>query len=158
MRVTYLFEQLAFVRGQTVKALQDVPEDAASAIPPGFRNSILWQAGHIYLVQERFAFSLQGKEAEIPASYLACFAPGGSPSAWTETPATLAEVTERLRRQADRIAETWTGRLHEGAPAPYTTSTGMTLSSTEAFLNFTLYHEGMHFQAIKMYKALLTAK
>ncbi|HZG77758.1 MAG TPA: DinB family protein [Paenibacillus sp.] len=155
---TYVFEQLAFVRGQTVKALQDVPEDVASAIPPGFRNSVLWHAGHIYLVQERFAFSLQGKEADIPASFLAAFAPGTSPASWTERPATLADLTERLRLQADRVAEAWAGRLHEGAPAPYTTSTGMTLTSTEAFLNFTLYHEGMHFQAIKMYKALLTAK
>ncbi len=154
----YVFDQLAFVRGQTVKALQDVTEESAAAIPPGFRNSILWQAGHIYLVAERFAFSLQGKEDDIPPSFLASFGPGSSPTSWTESPATLAELTERLRRQSDRIAEAWIGRLHEGAPAPYTTSTGMTMTSTEAFLNFTLYHEGMHFQAIKMYKTMLAAK
>ncbi|WP_158299522.1 DinB family protein [Paenibacillus antri] len=151
----YLFEQLAFVRGQTVKALQDVSEAQAAAVPAGFRNSVLWQAGHIYFVQERFAFSAQGREAEIPEGFAAWFAPGSSPATWADRPPALAELTEMLRDQTKRIVDTWDGRLHEGAPKPYTTSTGITLTATDAFLNFTLYHEGMHFQAIKMYKGLL---
>ncbi|WP_309122299.1 DinB family protein [Paenibacillus sp.] len=150
----YVFEQLAFVRDQTVKALQDVSEEQATAVPAGFRNSILWQAGHIYLVQERFAFTVQGKEAAIPDGFAAWFGPGSSPASWVDRPPALAELTEMLRDQPKRVAEAWDGRLHEGAPKPYTTSTGITLTATDAFLNFTLYHEGMHFQAIKMYKAM----
>jgi len=155
---SYLFEQLAFIRSQTLKALEDVPEDVASAVPAGFRNSIHWQAGHIYVVQERFAFLLQGKEADIPTSFMTWFGPGTSPATWSERPPALTELTAMLRTQQERIPAAWRGRLHEGAPEPYTTSTGFTLSSTDAFLNFTMYHEGMHFQAIKMYKALLASK
>ncbi|HZG57913.1 DinB family protein [Paenibacillus sp.] len=152
---SYLFDQLAFVRGQTLQALQDVPEEAAAAVPEGFRNSIQWQAGHIYLAQERFAFVLQGQDGDVPPAFPAWFGAGSSPAAWTEPAPALAELRERLRAQQERIAARWKGRLHEGAPAPYTTSTGLTLATTEAFLQFTLYHEGMHFQAIKMYKAML---
>jgi len=153
---TYLFDQLTFVRGQTLKALEGVSEATANVVPEGFRNSILWHAGHIYVVHERFAFVLQGKEAKLPPAYTASFGMGTSPASWTKRPPALAEIREMLREQQARVEQTWQGKLQEGAPEPYTTSAGMTLATTEAFLNFTLYHEGMHFQAIKMYKMLLS--
>ena len=152
----HLFDQLSFVRSQTLKALEEVSEEKANIVPSGFRNSILWHAGHIYLVHERFAFVLQRKEAKLPSSFMTWFGIGSSPAGWTEQPPALADIREMLREQQARVEETWKGKFEEGSPEPYTTSAGITLETTEAFLNFTLYHEGMHFQAIKMYKMLLS--
>jgi hypothetical protein len=149
-----VFTQLQFVRSQTLKALEGVSEELAARIPDKFRNHILWQAGHIFLVQERFAFMMHGLDHRLPESYINLFAPGTTPLNWTITPPTLAEVQELLAGQQERLQQALAGRLEQTLAAPYTTSTGITLSTTGELINFTLYHEGMHFQAIKQYKVL----
>lgn len=155
--VTYLFKQLEFARGQTLMVLDGITENMAVQIPQKFRNHILWQAGHIYVAQERLTFSTQGLAAQLPKSYMAMFAPGTSPLTWTETPPTLSEVKDLLREQPQRIEQALRDRIGEIAPSPYTTSTGLTLETVDEFLSFSFYHEGMHFNSIKHYKMLLNS-
>jgi hypothetical protein len=154
---TFVFKQLEFARNQTLKALEGTPESMEARIPEKFRNHILWQAGHIYLVQERFAFLIHGFDAQLPELFKALFAPGTTPLAWTETPPSLSEVIDMLRKQQQRIQLALKDRIGEKAPSPYTTSSGMTLETMGEFLNFSLYHEGMHFNSIKQYKVLLNS-
>jgi hypothetical protein len=106
-------------------------------------------------VQERFAFVLTGLEARIPDSYPALFGSGSAPASWNERPPTLAEVKKLLGDQRDRIAGEIKGQIGNLNIQPYTTSSGFTLVTPASLLNFTLYHEGMHFQAMKLYKKLL---
>jgi hypothetical protein len=54
------------------------------------------------------------------------------------------------------LAEETSDRIPEGKVVqPCTTSAGMTLETSEQFLGFNLYHEGMHLSVIKLYKILL---
>jgi len=151
----FIFDQAAFVRGQTLKALEGVSQETAERVPAPFRNSILWHAGHIYVVQERAAFVLTGLEAKLPESLTERFLFGTSPLDWTGSPPALSDIVSLLREQTERIRETLRGRLDEPSPKPYTTSSGITLTTRGEFLNFTLYHEGMHGQSIRLYKMLL---
>ncbi|MNC57061.1 DinB superfamily protein [compost metagenome] len=151
----FLFQQLEFARSQTLKALDGITESDANRIPDKFRNHILWNAGHIYLVQERFAFVLHGLDAQLPESFMTLFAPGTTPLNWTETPPALTEVIDMLQKQPQRIQSALMNSIWDKIPTPYTTSTGITLDTIGSFLNFTFYHEGMHFNVIKHYKVLL---
>ncbi len=152
---TYIFKQMQFIRNQTLKTLDGVSENMALAIPEKFRNHILWQAGHIYLVQERFAFQIHGFDTQLPKTFMAWFGPGSTPLDWPENPPALAEIKEMLQEQPYRIEQSLKDRMNEKSPNPYTTSSGMTLENIGEFVNFSLYHEGMHFNAIKQYKVLL---
>lgn len=51
-----IFKQLKFVRSVTVRAVEGLSEGILDSIPEGFNNNIRWNLGHIYLVQEKFAF------------------------------------------------------------------------------------------------------
>ncbi|PAK37103.1 hypothetical protein CHI08_23535 [Peribacillus simplex] len=55
----------------------------------------------------------------------------------------------------DRIEQTLEFRLKEVVEKPFTTSTGLTLSTVEELLSFCLYHEGMHFATIKSFKRII---
>ncbi|MBS2967864.1 DinB family protein [Metabacillus sp. KIGAM252] len=155
----FLFNQLAFVRNQTLKQLEGVTEDMADRIPDGFRNSIRWNAGHVYVVLERFAFSYIGLPQVLPDGFKEQFEYGSTPLNGHSFPVpTLNELKELMESQQSRIREELSGRLEEKVPAPYTTSAGMTLETVEQFLTFSLYHEGMHVDTIKMYKTLLARK
>lgn len=155
----FLFKQLETVRKQTLKAAEGVTEELADRIPEGFRNSIRWNLGHIYSVLERFAFQYIGLPLHMPEGFKERFESGTSPLTSTaEGPApTLSELETLLRDQHRRIREALEHRMQEEITPPYTTSAGFTLATTEQFLTFNLYHEGMHVSVIKLYKKLLNA-
>ncbi|MBB6674706.1 DinB family protein [Cohnella nanjingensis] len=155
---SYLFDQLHFVRGQTLKFMEGISEDEADRIPEGFRNSLRWQFGHIYVVLERFAFQSLGLPLHRPNGFKELFEYGTSP---LDAPSsarvpTLPELETLLRGQIERIRETLGHRLEETIDPPYRTSAGMRLASPEQFLSFNLYHEGMHISMIKVYRRLLS--
>lgn len=155
----YLFRQLNFVRGQVLKQLQGVTEETADRIPDGFRNSIRWNAGHIYVVLERYAFLYTGLPLHLPEGFKEQFEFNTSPLTRPDgvRVPTLPELEQLMSGQLGRIQEALGDRLSERLANPYTTSTGMTLETPEQFLSFNLYHEGMHMSVIKLYKKLLGA-
>jgi len=153
----YLFNQLAYIRGQLFKAMDGVTEETADLIPEGFRNSIRWQLGHIYVIAERFAFQYVGLPLHLPEGYKEWFENGTSP---LHAPASrvypsLQDLKTLLVDQQDRMLEALNDRMQTKIVPSYTTSGGMTLETPEQFLSFDLYHEGMHFSVIKLYKVLL---
>ncbi|WP_088011774.1 DinB family protein [Gottfriedia acidiceleris] len=152
----FLFNQLAFVRNQTLNVLQGLTEEMADQIPNGFRNSIRWNLGHIYVVEERFAFQHLGLPQKLPEGFKEQFEYGTTPvNAHKFHVPTLKELEDLLKEQQVRIQETLIDLLDVNVD-PYTTSAGMTLETPKQFLTFILYHEGMHFSVIKLYKSLLS--
>jgi hypothetical protein len=154
----FIFNQMAFVRGQTLKLMEGVTEELADRIPEGFRNSIRWNLGHIYVVLERFAFQYIGLPLHLPNGFKEQFEYGTSPlnnSGSVPVP-TLQELETLLKEQHERIREALAHRLQERIVPPYITSAGMTLETHEQFLTFSLYHEGMHISVIRVYKKLLS--
>jgi len=153
----FLFNQLAFVRNQTLNLLDGVSEEMADRIPEGFRNTIRWNVGHIYVVVERFAFQYLGLPQNLPEGFKEQFEYGTSPlNAHEYRVPTLSELEELLKAQQVRIQETLSDRIDEKIIPPYTTSAGMKLETPKEFLTFNLYHEGMHLTVIKLYKELLS--
>lgn len=152
----HLFKQLAFVRGGTLKAAGGVSEEMADIIPDGFRNSIRWNLGHVYVVLERFAFQYIGLPQHLPDGFKERFEYGTSPltSVSSSSVPSLSELEQLLGDQNVRIQAALQDRLQEKI-TPYTTSTGFTMDSPEQFLSLALYHEGLHQSVIKLYKNLL---
>ena len=154
----FLFNQLSFVRNQTLKMMAGITEEIADHNPDGFGNTIRWQLGHIYVVLERIAFKSIELPMHLPEGYKEQFETGTSPlnGSYSGSVPTLQELESLLREQPIRIHAALIHRLQEKVGTPYTTSAGMTLETPEQFLTFSLYHEGMHFSTIKLYKKLLS--
>ncbi|MCF2943307.1 DinB family protein [Paenibacillus tarimensis] len=155
----YLFGQMAFVRSQTLRAAGAVTEEIADQIPEGFRNSIRWNLGHIYVIAERFYFQYLGLPMRMPEGFRDQFDNGTSPL--NQSPASvpsLAELTELLGNQEERLRQLLSNRMQEQLVPPFTTSLGLTLGTPEQFVSFTLFHEGMHLATIKTYLTLLSGQ
>ena len=153
---TSLLDQLEFARSQTLALLQEVSEETADRLPEGFRNTIRWNAGHIYVIQERLAFLPLGLPMNLPAGYAEQFEYGTSPSTKPETAQmpSLSELKQLLQEQPGRIREALSTRMGESL-TPFTGIPGLSLSTPEQYLSFSLYHEGLHVSVIKMYRQLL---
>ena len=92
------------VRGKTLRRLEGLTDVQARWVPAGLHNSILWHAGHAYVVVEALAARGLGIEPSIPAGWHEMFSwesrPAEvSPASWP----TLAEVVAHLHEQKDRL-------------------------------------------------------
>jgi hypothetical protein len=154
----YLFKQLEIIRKTTLSAIEDVTEEMADMVHKGFRNNIRWHVGHIYVVQEKFAFANFDLPMELTPELTNFFGPGTTPLDWNTLTPTLSELTLLLQHQQSRIQNALENRLHEKANHPFTTKSGLTLETVEEFLSFSLYHEGVHVSAIKCFKTLASIK
>ncbi|MFC5452585.1 DinB family protein [Paenibacillus aestuarii] len=156
---TNLFDQLAFIRTQTLEVVSGITEELADQIPAGFRNNIRWQLGHIYTVTEFLMFSQLKIPMHLPEGFMERFPTGKSPldDAVKSVPLpTITQLETLLKEQPERIrAAVPYNRINESVPA-IKTSTGLDLLTPEQSLRYNLYHEGMHFGIISSYKRLLS--
>jgi uncharacterized damage-inducible protein DinB len=148
-----LLNHLAFVRQVTITAAQGLSDLALDYIPEGFNNNIRWNLGHIYVIQEKFAFLFAGEPLQLPDHFDRWFSKGTKPADWQEEQLpTLDELLKLLAEQPVRIKKELQHRLDEQVKAPFTTGNGLALSTIEEFLSYTLFHEGIHFNAINTLK------
>ncbi|GIP53908.1 DinB family protein [Paenibacillus vini] len=145
----YLFDQLHFVRKNTMKLVVGLSEEQSEVVIEGMNNHIKWNLGHLYFVLERNAFHFIGEEMSLPDHFEELYRPGSKPGNEPYPVPSLDEITELLGGQTQRIEKRLGKRLQEKALQSYTTSSGLLLTTVEEFLNFCLYHEGMHFEKIK---------
>lgn len=150
--MSIVIEQLQFIRGLTIKAVEGTPERKLDIIPEGFNNNVRWNLGHIYVIQEKLAFHFSGEPMVLPDNFTRLFAKGTKPADWNEDPPKLEVLVEMLADQPKRIQQSFHHRLEEKVKEPFTTGSGLTLSTIGELLNFSIYHEGMHFNTINLLK------
>jgi uncharacterized damage-inducible protein DinB len=144
MTEEFLFTQMKMIRGITLQRMESITEETADLQPVGFRNTIRWNVGHIYVVQQLFVDYFSGESIDLADGYREFFAPKTSPADWKSTPPTLAEIREKLAQQPDQIMEKYSGRLEENTVKPFKLGPHGELTTLKDTLNFSLYHEGVH--------------
>ncbi|GEL77683.1 DinB family protein [Tenuibacillus multivorans] len=137
-----LFNQLKTYREELLAVVNDVSEEAAEIIPKGFHNNIRWNLGHVYLDQYLWIKVLT-KEDLYPESMEKWFGFGTSPSNFDDEAPTFEELKTLLKQQPDAIKDSFGERLEEEYPPAE-----MGMSTIEQVLIRTIFHEGMHTQAI----------
>ena len=91
------------VRGKTLRLLEGVDDAQARFAAPGLQNSILWHAGHAYVVVEALGASrATGTPPVYPDGWYQAFSWESKPAAVTAWPA-LAEVKSALAEQLARL-------------------------------------------------------
>ena len=148
----FLFDQLKVIRSNTLNSVKQLSESQADSVPEGFNNNIRWNLGHVYLVQERFAFGFAQEPMLMPQGFTDLFGRDTRPSEWKVQPPTLPDLIQLLEDQTSRIEEKLSNRLDEAVVKPFAMPSGLTLRTIGEFLTFSMYHEGMHVQTIKMLK------
>jgi hypothetical protein len=95
---------LAEVRGKTLRFLQGITDEQARWSPPRLQNTILWHAGHSYILAEWLALKALGHEPQVPGGWFDMFGWGSRPeSVPTARWPRLDVVVSRLAKQHRRI-------------------------------------------------------
>ncbi|MEH7180607.1 DinB family protein [Neobacillus vireti] len=138
-----LFAQLECYRSYILAVLESVTLEEAEVIPKGFKNNIRWNLGHIYLDQYLWIQAVTKEKSGVPEPFNTWFGYGTSPADFTSETPSLEELKSLLKEQPALIKAEYGDRLEEEFPP-----TEMGMHTIEQVLIRTIFHEGMHLQAI----------
>ncbi|MEY3416801.1 MAG: hypothetical protein RL060_912 [Bacteroidota bacterium] len=111
-------------------------------IPSGFSNNLVWNLGHIVVVQQRLLYSVAGLPMAISATMLDQYKTGSKPMSNT-----TQEEVDQLKLLLHSVVESTLADYKSGKFATYkefTTATGFLITSIDDAIVFNNYHEGLH--------------
>jgi hypothetical protein len=92
------------VRGRTLRLLETVTDEEAGYAPAGLQNSILWHAGHAWVLAEALGVAAAtGRAVEYPPGWYEMFSWKSRPGEVRDWP-DLGVVVQRLVEQEHRLA------------------------------------------------------
>ncbi|WP_078553695.1 DinB family protein [Bacillus alkalicellulosilyticus] len=150
-----VFDQLKFARSKTLKLIEVTDDSLYDVIPEGFRNHIWWNVGHLYVIQEMIIFGGAGEAPNLAGDLSSFFGNGAKPESWNSQPPSVADLQLLLQEQTGRIKETFENRLDERLEKPLQIGE-LSLPTIRDLITFTLFHEGLHLETMKVYRRLLT--
>jgi hypothetical protein len=111
-------------------------------IPSGFNNNLIWNIGHIIVVQQMLMYKLAGLPMMVPDEMVELYKRGTKP----ERDATQVEV-DQIRSLLFTPIEKAAADIQKGIFEhyhPFTTMSGFTITSSEDAWAFNYYHEAVH--------------
>jgi hypothetical protein len=111
-------------------------------IPEGFKNNLIWNIGHIVVVQQMLVYKLSGLPMMVSDELVEKYKKGSQP----EQMATQADVAELQSLLFETINQTRTdfNRNIFVNFQEFTTMPGFTLKNAEDAMAFNYYHEAVH--------------
>lgn len=123
-----------FLKGYNLEQLNKIPE--------GYSNNIIWNIGHIVVVQQMLVYKLSGLPMLISDEMVHKYKKGSKP----EQEATQAEVDEIktfLFETIDQTQADFDSKIFQNFQE-FTTMTGYTIKNAEEAMCFNNYHEAIH--------------
>jgi hypothetical protein len=125
---------LTFIENHSLENLNTIPE--------GFSNNLIWNIGHIIVVQQMLVYKLSGLPMMISDEMVEKYKKGSKP----EQSVTQDEVDEMkilLFSTLEKIKKDYAGNLFQNY-TEFTSMTGFTVKSAVAAIEFNNYHEAIH--------------
>jgi hypothetical protein len=126
--------------------LENYSLDKLNAIPEGFSNNIIWNIGHIIVVQQMLVYKLSGMAMMISDEMLETYKRGSKPEhsimqdEVDEMKVLLFSTLEKTKKDyAENLFQNYT---------EFTSLTGFTVKSAGAAIEFNNYHEAIHIGTI----------
>ena len=133
--------------------LQKYSLEQLNKIPEGFSNNLIWNIGHIIVVQQLLVYKLSGLQPMVSATLISKYARGTRP----ESDVSQAEIDEIESLLFKTIEQTKTDlennvfkNYHE-----FKNELGFTIKSAEEAIAFNYFHEATHLGIMMSIKKFL---
>lgn len=147
------FEITETSRNLLNRLIENLSLEQLNAIPPGFNNNIIWNIGHIIVVQQMLVYNLSGLPMKVDADLVSKYKKGTQPTA----PASEAEVAllkELLFTTIIQTESDFAAGLFKNF-TEYTVMTGFVIKNASDAIAFNYYHEALHTGVIMSLRKLV---
>lgn len=111
-------------------------------VPSGFSNNLIWNIGHIIVVQQMLVYSLSDLPIMIPNEMIEKYKKGTRPER-DATQEEIDEIRSLLYTPVDKTEEDLKKGIFK-TYRPFTSMSGFSMNSAEDAMEFNNYHEAMH--------------
>lgn len=143
VNLNYQFTILRTTRRNLLDLINNYDLDQLNRIPNGFRNNLLWNAGHVLATQQLLTYGLTNQEFGIPQHVIDQFRKGTAPTAPYHAE-TLSFIQESLIQTVEVLESDFQNGIFEAQFRAYPTSYGVTLNDIAEAVCFNNVHEGLH--------------
>ena len=147
------FEISKTSRNVLVKFLDSYTLEQLNKVPEGFSNNLIWNIGHVVVVQQMMVYKLSGLSMMVSDEMVDKFKKGTKP----ETDISQAEADEIKKlvlSTLEQAKEDFANDIFDEY-MEFTTMTGFLVNSAKAAMEFTNYHEAMHIGFMMQIKKFL---
>jgi hypothetical protein len=137
-----VFEITRLSRKIIAEYLEHYTLEQLNKVPEGFNNNLIWNIGHIVVVQQMLVYNLSGLPMMVSQEMVEKYKRGSKP----EHPISQAEVDEIRSLLFETINQTkadLNSKIFK-TYTEFTTLSGFTMRNVEDALAFNYYHEAMH--------------
>lgn len=125
---------LNFLENHTLEQLNKVPE--------GFANNMIWNIGHVVVVQQMLVYKLSGLNMLVSDEMVDKYKKGTRPEA-SVSQEEIDEIKKLLFSTLEQAKEDFANDIFDEY-MEFTTTSGFHIKNAKCAMEFTNYHEGMH--------------
>jgi hypothetical protein len=129
-------------RNVYAKFLENYTLEQLNTIPTGFSNNLVWNLGHIIVVQQALVYRLSGLPMYISDELFETYRNGSKPTG-TTSQTEVDELKTLLFSLIEKTKEDYEAGKFVSYNE-YITGTGFHLASTKEAMEFNNYHEAIH--------------
>ena len=138
----YTFKINLLSRNVLLKFLENHTLEQLNKVPEGFSNNLIWNIGHIVVVQQMLVYRLSGLPMMVSDAMIAKYMKGTKPES-DVTQEEVDEIKSLLFATLEQSQKDFANDIFK-TYNEFTTSTGYTVTSARDAMEFNNYHEGMH--------------
>jgi DinB superfamily len=131
-------------RASFIGMTKNLSIEQMNLIPEGYNNNLIWNFGHIVVVQQGLCYGLAGLPQNVDKSLAIKFKKDSIPNTFIS-----AEEFETLKALSVSLIDTFEADIAKGIfPTlyqPFMTLLGVEIDSLEKAIMFNAYHEGLHY-------------
>ena len=136
------FDVTGTSRNVVSKFLENYTLEQLNKIPEGYSNNLIWNIGHIVVVQQALAYKLSGLPMMVSDEMIEKYKKGTKP-VQDATQADVDEIKSLLFITIEKTKEDYDNKIFKNYQE-YPTSIGFVLKSAEDAITFNNFHEGLH--------------
>ncbi len=113
-----------------------------NTVPSPFNNNLIWNIGHIVVVQQMLVYNLSGLPMMVSDEMVNAYKRGSKPER-DVTQQEVDEIRALLTKTIDQTEQDFTANIFKNYKE-FTTMTGFNLKTAEEAMAFNYYHEAVH--------------
>lgn len=133
--------------------IHDLTLEQLNTIPSGFTNNIIWNIGHIIVVQQMLVYNLSGLPMQVSSDLVSRYKKGTRPLE-PITDDHLQELKKLLFTTIEQTQIDFENGLFQNF-TEYTVMTGFVIKNVSDAIAFNYYHEAIHTGAIMSLKKVV---
>ncbi len=146
---------ISFIREQFVKMLDDLTVEQINAVPPGFKNNLIWNLAHAISAQQAYLYGKAGLTPVADADLITDYGNGTVPKDFVDA-AEIERIKQLAIFTATKLHDDVTSGVFGSYPAITITPRQIPLNNINDALEFILFHEGLHLGTAKALKAAVS--